>query len=230
MDLARLGNKYLADTEPWKLIKTDENRVNTILNVSLQIVAGLSIVSEPFLPFTSRKLQELISVNDLTWKDAGRADILPEGHQLNSPQFLFEKIEDEVIEKQIKKLMDTKTANEQANKPVSPAKEEVTFDQFSQMDIRLGTILEAEKVAKSKKLLKLKVDTGIDTRTVVSGIAEHFEPENILGKQVSILVNLAPRQIMGIESKGMILMAEDKDGKLKFLTTESKVDNGSTVS
>ncbi|CAN5283740.1 methionine--tRNA ligase [soil metagenome] len=230
MDLARLGNKYLADTEPWKLVKTDEGRVKTILNISLQIAASLSIVSEPFLPFTAKKLLDLLSINGLNWKDAGRSDLLPDGHQLKSPQLLFEKIEDEVIEKQIKKLMDTKTENEKANKPVNPSKVEITFDQFSKMDIRLGTILEAEKVAKSKKLLKLKVDTGIDIRTVVSGIAEHFEPENITGKQVSILVNLAPRQIMGIESKGMILMAEDKDGKLKFLTTESKVADGSMVS
>jgi methionyl-tRNA synthetase len=230
MDLARLGNKYLADTEPWKLIKTEEKRVKTILNLSLQIVAGLSIVSEPFLPFTNKKLQDLLAIDGLKWKDAGRADLLPEGHQLKNPLLLFEKIEDEVIEKQIKKLMDTKTANEQASKTVSPAKDEITFDHFTKMDIRLGTILEAEKVAKSKKLLKLKVDTGLDQRTVVSGIAEHYEPENIIGKQVSILTNLAPRQIMGIESKGMILMAEDKDGKLKFLTTETQVANGSTVS
>nr|MDQ3395713.1 methionine--tRNA ligase [Bacteroidota bacterium] len=230
MDFARLGNKYLADTEPWKLIKLNEERVKTILNISLQIVAGLSVVAEPFLPFTAKKIKKMLNINDLKWSDAGRKDILENGHQLNTAELLFEKIEDAIVAQQVKKLNDTKMENELANKPVIPSKEEINFDDFTKMDIRLATILEAEKVAKSKKLLKLKVDTGLDTRIVVSGIAEHFEPEAIIGKQVSVLVNLAPRQIMGIESKGMILMAEDKDGKLKFLTTETKVANGSTVS
>ncbi len=230
MDLARLGNKYLADSEPWKVIKTDANRVKTILNISLQIVASLAVVAEPFLPFTSVKIKNMLGVGALNWHDAGKEDMLKAAHQLNAPALLFEKIEDTVVAQQVKKLSDTKMENELANKPVVPSKEEITFDDFSKMDIRLGTILEAEKVAKSKKLLKLKVDTGIDTRTVVSGIAEHFEPQNIIGKQVTMLVNLAPRQIMGIESKGMILMAEDKDGKLNFLHTENKVANGSTVS
>lgn len=230
MDFARLGNKYLADTEPWKIIKTDEARVKTILNISLQIVASLSVVAEPFLPFTVEKIKKMLNIKDLKWPDAGKADMLDYNHQLNAAELLFEKIEDAVVAQQVKKLNDTKMENELADKAIIPSKEEITFDDFTKMDIRLATILEAEKITKSKKLLKLKVDTGLDTRTVVSGIAEHFEPEAIIGKQVSILVNLAPRQIMGIESKGMILMAEDKDGKLRFLTTEAKVANGSTVS
>jgi methionyl-tRNA synthetase len=230
MDLARLGNKYLAETEPWKLAKTDLTRVGTILNISLQIAASLAIAVEPFLPFTSQKLSTMLGLGKLTWASAGADDLLKENHLLAAPTLLFEKIEDEVIEAQIKKLNDSKKAMELANQPVIPAKAEITFDDFSKMDIRVGKVLTAERVEKSKKLLKLSVDTGIDTRTVMSGIAEHFSPEEVVGKQVTILVNLAPRKIMGVESQGMILMAEDKDGKLKMLQPNEVVSAGSTVS
>ncbi len=230
MELARLGNKYLADTEPWKLIKEDEQRVKTILNISLQIAANLAIVSEPFLPFTSKKLQVMLGIADLKWADSGNIDLLESGHQIDKPSLLFEKIEDEMIEKQIQKLEDTKKENELAAKTIPEQKSEVGFDDFMKMDIRIGTILEAEKVKKSKKLLKLKVDTGIDQRIVVSGIAQYYDPDAILGKQVCMLVNLAPRKIMGIESQGMILMAENIDGTLSFLKPEKAIENGGGVS
>jgi methionyl-tRNA synthetase len=230
MDLARLGNKYLAETEPWKLAKTDLPRVGTILNIALQIAANLAVVCEPFLPFTSRKLKDMLILSDLKWVNAGSGDLLKDGQALGEAKLLFEKIEDDVIEVQIKKLMDTKKEVELASQPVTPSKPEITFDDFSKMDIRIGKIVEAEKVEKSKKLLKLKVDTGIDVRTVMSGIAEHFTPESVVGKQVTLLVNLAPRKIMGVDSQGMILMAEDKDGKLKLLQPSEVVTPGSTVS
>lgn len=230
MELARLGNKYLADTEPWKLIKDDEERVKTILNISLQIAANLAVVSEPFLPFTSKKLQDMLGIADLRWADSGNVDLLEESHQIGKPSLLFEKIEDEMIEKQIQKLEDTKKENELAAKIIPEQKPEVAFDDFMKMDIRIGTILEAEKVKKSKKLLKLKVDTGIDQRTVVSGIAQYYDPDAILGKQVCMLLNLAPRKIMGIESQGMILMAENIDGTLSFLKPEKAIENGGGVS
>ncbi|NOS94135.1 MAG: methionine--tRNA ligase [Cyclobacteriaceae bacterium] len=230
MDLARLGNKYLAETEPWKLAKTDLEKVGTILNISLQIAANLSIVVEPFLPFTAQKLRAMLNFQQLDWSKAGAADLLNAEHSLGVASLLFEKIEDDVIEKQIKKLLDSKKAMELASQPVTPSKAEITFDDFSKMDIRVGTILSAERVEKSKKLLKLQVDTGIDKRTVMSGIAEHFSPEQLVGKQVTILVNLAPRKIMGVESQGMILMAEDKDGKLRLLQPNESVSPGSTVS
>ncbi len=230
MDLARLGNKYLAETEPWKLATTDLPRVGTILNIALQIAANLAVVSEPFLPFTSRKLKDMLTLNNLTWSQAGSDELLREGQQLGEASLLFEKIEDEVIAVQIKKLMDTKKEVELASKPVIPSKAEITFDDFSKMDIRIGKILEAEKVEKSKKLLKLTVDTGIDIRIVMSGIAEHFSPQEVTGKQVTMLVNLAPRKIMGVESQGMILMVEDKDGKLRLLQPSEGVASGSTVS
>jgi methionyl-tRNA synthetase len=230
MDLARLGNKYLAETEPWKLAKTDMGRVGTILNISLQIAASLAITVEPFLPFTSQKLSTMLGLGKLNWSSAGADDLLKENHLLGAPTLLFEKIEDEVIEAQIKKLLDSKKAMELANQPVIPAKAEVSFDEFSKMDIRIGKVLTAERVEKSKKLLKLSVDTGIDTRSVMSGIAEYFSPEEVIGKQVTILVNLAPRKIMGVESQGMILMAEDKDGKLRMLQPNEVVSEGATVS
>jgi len=230
MDLARTGNKYLAETEPWKLAKTDMDRVGTILNIALQIAASLAIVSEPFLPFTSRKLKSMLGVNDLSWTAAGDGDLLMAGANLNDAPLLFEKIEDSVIELQVKKLMDTKNAVELAQQPVAAAKAEISFDDFSKQDIRIGKILKAERVEKSKKLLKLQVDTGIDVRTVMSGIAEHFSPDDIIGKQVTILVNLAPRKIMGVESQGMILMAADKDGSLKLLSPSGEVAPGSQVS
>lgn len=230
MDLARLGNKYLAETEPWKLAKTDMARVGTILNVALQIAANLSIVVEPFLPFSSQKLKKMLAIGSFTWQEAGASSILVEGHALGEASLLFEKIEDEVIDRQIKKLMDSKKAMELAAQPATPAKAEISFDDFSKMDIRIGKVLKAERVEKSKKLLKLQVDTGIDTRTVMSGIAEHFSPEEITGKQVTMLVNLAPRKIMGVESQGMILMAADKDGTLRLLSPSADVSPGSSVS
>ncbi len=228
MNLARLGNKYLTDMEPWKIYKTDPEKVKQILNVSLQIVANLSILCEPFLPFTSDKLQKMVNIGGLKWKDAGKSDLLKAGHQLNKPELLFERIEDSTIEHQVQKLLETKKENEEAE-PATPTKPTIEFDDFVKMDIRTGTILEAEKVAKTKKLLKLLVDTGIDKRTVVSGIAEYYKPEDIVGKKVSILVNLAPRKLRGIESQGMILMAEDKDGKLCFVSPVDDVTNGSEI-
>lgn len=229
MNLARLGNKYLADTEPWKVIKEDEARVQTILNIGLQIAANLAILSEPFLPHTSDKLKQMLNMTQNLWADAGNENILANNHQIAEAQLLFEKIEDEAIEKQLQKLADSKKMNEINNATIESQKENISFDDFSKMDIRVGTILEAEKVAKTKKLLKLKIDTGIDVRTVVSGIAEYYEPENIIGQQVSILVNLAPRDIKGITSQGMILMAENADGSLSFVQPTVKSTNGSTI-
>lgn len=235
MNLARLGNKYLTETEPWKLAKTDMGRVATILNISLQLCANLAIAFEPFLPFSSAKLVNILNIEKISWDDFGGGDILKEGHQLNPAQLLFAKIEDETIDAQIKKLNDTKAANEAkaaeaAGKPAPLAqKEECTFDDFMKMDIRTATVLEAVKVPKTDKLLQLTIDTGIDTRTIVSGIAEHYTPEEMVGKQICILANLAPRKIKGIESKGMILMAKDESGKMKFVTPAEIVDNGACV-
>jgi methionyl-tRNA synthetase len=230
MDMARLGNKYLAETEPWKLAKTDLPRVGTILNLALQISANLSVLIEPFLPFTSTRLKAMLNSGEFTWQECGSSSLLKEGHALGEPKLLFEKIEDDVIEAQIKKLNAKKAAMDLASQPVDPSKPEVSFDDFSKMDIRIGKILKAERVEKSKKLLKLQVDTGIDVRTVMSGIAEYFQPETIIGKQVTILVNLAPRKIMGVESQGMILMASDKDGTLRLLQPSEAVSPGSKVS
>ena len=230
MDLARLGNKYLAETEPWKLAKTDLPRVGTILNIALQIATNLSVMAEPFLPFSASKLKAMLNLGSTQWHQAGAGDLLAQGHSLGESALLFEKMEDEVIEVQIKKLFDTKKKMELASQPATPAKPEVSFDEFSKMDIRIGKVLKAERVEKSKKLLKLQVDTGIDTRTVMSGIAEHFAPEDIIGKQVTILVNLAPRKIMGVESQGMILMASDKDGSLKLLSPSTETSPGSVIS
>ncbi|MCG8411692.1 MAG: methionine--tRNA ligase [Bacteroidales bacterium] len=230
MDLARLGNKYLADTEPWKVIKTDPERVKTIMNISIQITAALSIVMEPFLPFTCDKLRNFLNIEKIDWDLTGKGDLIKAGHVINKASLLFEKIEDEEIEKQLQKLQDSKKANEQENAKVEPAKENISFDDFMKMDIRIGTILEAERVPKTDKLLKLKIDTGIDQRTVVSGIAVDHKPEDIIGKQVSILVNLEPRKIRGIESQGMILMAQDASGKLNFAIPSDKTSNGSQIS
>lgn len=230
MDLARTGNKYLAETEPWKLAKTDLQRVGTILSLAIQISANLAIVIEPFLPFTSKKLKEMLNSENFSWNKSGQANLLEEGHVLGEPRLLFEKIEDEVIAAQIKKLNDKKNAMELMSLPVDPAKPEVSFEDFSKMDIRIGKIVKAERVEKSKKLLKLQVDTGIDVRTVMSGIAEFFTPEELIHKQVTILVNLAPRKIMGVASQGMILMASDKDGSLRLLQPSEVVSPGSMVS
>ncbi len=237
MNLARLGNKYLADEEPWKVIKVNEERVQTIMYVALQIATALAVVSEPFLPFTSAKLKSILNVissgveKSLTWEDITEKDILlPANHEINKAELLFSKIEDKTIDAQLEKLQATKLANEQENKVVEPQKETIEFDDFTKLDIRIGTILEAEKVAKTKKLLKLKVDVGIDIRTIVSGIAESFSPEDIIGQQVSVLVNLAPRKIRGVESQGMILMTDTPDGKLAFVEPEKAVKNGQQVS
>ncbi|MGE4289605.1 MAG: methionine--tRNA ligase [Salinivirgaceae bacterium] len=228
MNLARLGNKYLADTEPWKLIKTDEARVETIMNICIQLTANLSIVFEPFMPFTAQKIRQLLHIESLGWEKLGQMNLLAAGHLLDEPFLLFDKIEDEVIEAQVQKLEATRQAKLDTT-PAVEAKELVTYDDFTKLDIRTGTILEAEKVAKTKKLLKLLVDTGIDKRTVVSGIAEYYNPEELKGKKVSILVNLAPRNIKGIESQGMILMAENADGSLSFVASEKEVNNGSEI-
>lgn len=230
MDLARMGNKYLADTEPWKLIKEDEDRVATILNTALQIAANLTILGEPFLPHSMKALNEMLNTSSRTWESAGSGKLLADGHQLNKPSLLFEKIEDTVVQAQVDKLENTKKMNIVNNKEVEPLKNEITFDDFMKLDIRVGKVIEAEKLKKSKKLLKLTIDTGIDQRTVLSGIAEHFEPEQVVGQQVTILVNLAPRTMMGIESQGMVLMAEDKDGSLKFIQPGDAIGTGSVVS
>jgi methionyl-tRNA synthetase len=229
MNLARLGNKYLADAEPWKIDKTDPERVKTIMNIALQITANLTIVLEPFLPFSMSKLRKWINIDLKSWYDAGRDDLLKPGHHVDKPGLLFEKIENEAIDRQISKLESTKKANESASANILPSKDPVSFDDFTRIDVRTATILEAEKVPKTTKLLKLKIDTGLDVRTIVSGIAEYYEPESIIGKQISIVANLEPRRIKGIESKGMILMAEDKDGKLVIVTPAEKVSNGSAI-
>jgi len=229
MNLARIGNKYLADTEPWKVAKTDMDRVATILNLSMQISANLAIAFEPFLPFSSETLRTMLGMTDFKWENLGRIDLLPTGLQTAPPALLFEKIEDAAIEAQVQKLLDTKKANEASAWKATPAKENITYEQFAAMDIRVGTVLEAELVPKTSKLMKLKIDTGFDQRTVVSGIAEHFKPEEVVGRQVSILVNLEPRTLRGIESQGMILMAENSDGKLDFVQPGSKLANGSQV-
>lgn len=233
MNVARLGNKYLADAEPWKLIKTDEEKVKTVLNVSLQIAANLAILAQPFLPHTAEKMFEMLNFGERDWNAAGQKDLLKAGHQLGKTALLFEKITDEQVQFQLDKLAQAKVANQAvkaaAQHEVIPAKEDISYEEFAKMDIRTGVILAAEKVAKTKKLLKLTIDTGIDQRTVVSGIAEYFEPEAIVGRQVSLLVNLAPRNIKGIDSQGMILMAEDADGRLDFVAPSTTVTVGSVV-
>ena len=232
MNLARLGNKYLADEEPWKVIKVDAARVQTIMYVALQISAALAVVSEPFLPFTSTKLKTILNIDkSLSWSDIHEKEVLlAVKHQINKAELLFSKIEDKSIETQLEKLLATKRSNAQEKKVVAPQKEVIDFEDFSKLDVRVGTILAAEKVAKTKKLLQLKVDVGIDVRTIVSGIAESFSPEDIIGQQVSVLVNLAPRKIRGVESQGMILMTDTLDGKLAFVAPERSIKNGQEVS
>ena len=279
MNIARLGNKYLTDTEPWKVAKTDMDRAASILNVSLQICADLAVVFEPFLPFSAGKLRNILNVGiyagtdhragesgsssenlfregeaaalhtvpsgadaggdacavTLSWDSLGKDNILPEGHQLGEAVLLFSKIEDSIVECQVHQLEEKKAAKEAAAKaaaaPVqaAPQKAECTFDEFEKMDIRTATVLEAERVPKTDKLLKLTIDTGIDRRTIVSGIAEYYTPEQMLGRQICILANLQPRKIRGIESKGMILMARQPDGKMRFITPEETLDNGSEI-
>ena len=231
MNLARLGNKYLADSEPWKLIKTDPYRVQTILNIALQITANLSIVLQPFLPATAKNISGFVNYENSDWNTAGSSNLLTEGHlvQTEKVPILFDKIDDELVELEVAKLNQSKIDNAVSEPSFAPQKAEATFDDFTKMDIRLGTILEAEKVAKADKLLKLLVDTGIDQRVIVSGIAEHYTPEEVVGKTVTVLMNLAPRKIKNIESQGMILMAEDSDGNLSFVSPEKDFGAGGEV-
>ncbi len=223
MNLARIGNRYLAEQEPWKLIKTDENRVKTILNVALQITANLSIVLQPFLPETAKKLSDFLHFSTKDWASAGNMDLLPANHLTETPSILFQKIEDELVEMEVNALKNPMESN------FEPQKAEINFDDFTKMDIRLGTILSAEKVENADKLLKMLVDTGLDQRTVVSGIAEHYSPEEVVGKTVQVLLNLAPRKIRGIESQGMILMAENAEGELSFMVPEKGFSQGGDI-
>ena len=226
MNLARLGNKYLADEEPWKVIKDNPERVKTQMFCALQVAGALAYLCEPFLPFTSKKMKSGLNLGNKNWYEVLNTPPIPTGHQINEMPLLFSKIEDDVIEAQIKKLENTKINNQKTNPNANPMKEQISFDDFTKIDLRTATILEAEKVEKADKLLKLKVDTGVDVRTVVSGIAESFSPEEIIGKQVMILLNLAPRKIRGIESQGMLLLTTKPDGKLSFVTPDEKVENG----
>ena len=231
MNFARIGNKYLADTEPWKVIKTDPERVKTILNIALQITANTAIAIEPFMPFSAEKMLKMLATDKFGWEQMGSMELIEAGHAIGEAQLLFEKIEDDVIQAQLDKLAAARQAKlaAEAEKNVKEQKEEVSFDDFQRMDIRVSTILEAEKVAKTKKLLKLTIDTGIDKRTIVSGIAEYYTPEQLVGRQVLVLANLAPREIKGIESRGMILMAEDALGRLVLLQPEDKTMAGAMV-
>lgn len=234
MNLARLGNKYLADEEPWKVIKEDPARVQTQMYVALQIAAALAVLSEPFLPFTAAKLRNMLNLSDgqVSWNGISlSADLIPAGHKIGAAELLFAKIEDEEIQKQVDRLEATKTANTAENKKAEPQKDLITYNDFAKMDIRTGTILEAEKMPKANKLLVLKVDTGIDVRTIVSGIAESFTPEEIIGRRVTVLVNLAPRNLRGVESHGMILMTQNAEGKLVFVNPDAEgVGNGEIIS
>ena len=229
MNLARIGNKYLADSEPWKVIKTDPERVKTVINLSLQLVANLAIAFEPFLPFSSERLRGMLNVERPEWDRLGSTDLLPEGHQLNEPALLFEKIEDTVIEAQIQKLLDTKKANEAAAYKANPVRQDIAFEDFEKLDIRVGTVVECERVPKADKLLRFLIADGLENRTIVSGIAKHYNPEDLIGKQVCFIANLPPRKLRGIESQGMILSAENFDGGLSVLTVDREVKPGSEV-
>ena len=229
MNLARLGNKYLADTQPWHLIKTDATRTGTVLHVALQVAAALVPLLTPFLPESAEKLAKMLNFQPGDWQSAARAEQLPAGHQLREPALLFAKIDDAVVHAQVQKLLDTKKANALAATPVAAAKENVSFEEFGKMDLRVGTIIAAEKVAKTKKLLKLTIDTGLDQRTIVSGIAEAFIPEALIGQQAMVLLNLAPREIKGIQSQGMLLLAENADGSLALMQPGAAVRNGSSI-
>ena len=231
MAYSRIGNKYLADTEPWKVVKTDPERVKTILNIALQITANTAIAIEPFMPFSATKMLKMLAVDKFGWEQLGSMELLQAGHTIGEAELLFEKIEDDVIQAQLDKLEASRKAKlaAEAAQNVTEQKEEVTFDDFQKMDIRVSTILEAEKVAKTKKLLKLTIDTGIDKRTIVSGIAEYYSPEQLVGRQVLVLANLAPREIKGIESRGMILMAEDALGRLVLVQPEDKTMSGAMI-
>lgn len=229
MNLARIGNKYLADSEPWKVFKTDPKRVETILNLSLQLVANLAIAFEPFLPFSSEKLRSMINMPDLKWNNLGQTDLLAAGHELNKPELLFEKIEDEVVEAQIKKLEETKKANEAANYKAAPIRTDVDIEEFSKMDLRVGTVLECEKVPKADKLLRFLIDDGLEKRQILSGIAKYYKPEELLGKQVVFIANLPARKLRGLDSQGMILSAINNDGSLSVITVDRPVKPGSEV-
>ena len=230
MNLARIGNKYLADTEPWKLAKTDMSRVATILNIALQITANLTIVFSPFLPFSSEKLLRMLDVNEaFSWDSLGSMDLLSVGHQIATAELLFEKIEDSTIEAQIEKLQATKAANELAERKAEPIAQDIQFDDFLKLDIRVGTVLECSKVPKADKLLQFTIDDGLGGRTIVSGIAKHYQPEELVGKQVCFIANLPPRKLKGIESQGMILSAEDLDGSLRLISPSVEVSPGSKV-
>jgi methionyl-tRNA synthetase len=232
MNVARLGNKYLADEEPWKMVKENPARVQTQMYVALQIATALAVLSEPFLPFTAKKLSNILNIDTLDWNDVTtKSDVLPAGHQIGQPEILFAQIEDTEIQKQLDKLEATKTANKVENAKAEPQKEIITFEDFAKVDLRIGTIIEAEKMPKANKLLVLKVDTGIDVRTIVSGIAEHFTPEEVLGKRVTVLVNLAPRALRGVESEGMLLLTNNAEGKLVFVNPDAEgVINGAMIS
>ena len=232
MNVARLGNKYLADEEPWKMVKTNPERVQTQMYVAIQIAAALQILCEPFLPFTASKLSKILNVNQLGWNIVSNtSDLIPAGHQIGEVEILFAQIEDAEIQKQIDKLEATKKANVMENQVTEPQKLTATFEDFAKLDLRVGTILEAEKMPKANKLLVLKVDTGLDVRTIVSGIAEHFSPEEVIGKRVTVLINLAPRALRGVESEGMILMTNNAEGKLVFVNPDADgVDNGALIS
>ena len=231
MNVSRIGNKYLADTEPWKVIKSDPERVKTILNIALQITANTAVAIEPFMPFSAAKILAMLATEKFSWERLGAMDLVEAGHRIGKPELLFEKIEDDVIQRQLDKLAATKAANmtAEAAQHVEAQKDTIQFDDFQKMDIRVSTILAAEKVAKTRKLLRLTVDTGIDQRVIVSGIAEHFTPEELVGRQVLVLVNLAPRDLKGITSSGMILMAEDASGKLRLLQPSEATNNGAIV-
>ena len=229
MNLARIGNKYLADTEPWKLAKTDMNRVATIMNISLQIAANLAIAFDPFLPFSAAKLRKMLNIDSFTWESLGSTDLLAEGHALQPAELLFEKIEDAAIDAQIQRLLDTKKANEQAAWQPQATKEDIQFEDFTKLDIRIGTILEAKPVPKTSKLMQLLVDTGLDKRTIVSGVSESFKPEDMIGKQVPVLINLKPRSFRGIESHGMILYPSDSEGKYLLMSPEREVRPGTIL-
>lgn len=229
MNLARIGNKYLADTEPWKVAKSDLGRVATILNLSLQIAANLAIAFEPFLPFSAKRLREMLGMGEVEWSRLGSVDLLAEGHQLQKAELLFEKIEDAAIEAQVQKLLDTKKANEMAERKAAPIADTIEFADFEKLDIRVGTVLECQKVPKADKLLQFKIDDGLGGRTIVSGIAKHYAPEDLVGKQVCFIANLAPRKLKGIESQGMILSAEDADGRLVVVGPTGAVMPGSQV-
>ena len=229
MNLARIGNKYIADTEPWKVIKTDPERVKTIIYISLQLTANLAIAFEPFLPFSSQKLRDMLNMPTFEWEQLGSTELLLAGHELNKPELLFEKLEDDVIEAQVQKLLDTKKINDEANYKANSVRKDIAFEDFLKLDIRVGTVLECQKVPKADKLLKFTIADGLENRTIVSGIAKHYKPEELVGKQVCFIANLPPRKLKGIESQGMILSAENNDGTLSLMTVDREVKPGSEV-